>query len=73
MAVKSSFEKKMDRLTELSDILDRGDATLDELLKSFEEGIKLYRECNKILDQTEAKIQTILVSEEVDHEESSKS
>ena len=73
MAVKSSFEKKMDRLTELSDILDRGDATLDELLKSFEEGIKLYRECNKILDQTEAKIQTILVSDEVDHEESSKS
>ncbi len=73
MAVKSSFEKKMDRLTELSDILDRGDATLDELLKSFEEGIKLYRECYKILDQTEAKIQTILVSDEVDHEESSKS
>ncbi len=73
MAVKSSFEKKMDRLTELSDVLDRGDATLDELLKSFEEGIKLYRECHKILDQTEAKIQTILVSDEVDHEESSKS
>lgn len=68
MAVKSSFEKKMERLVELTNQLDRGDASLDELLKSFEEGIKLYRECNTILDQTEAKIQTILVSDEVDHE-----
>jgi len=44
MAVKSNFEKKMDRLGELSVILERGEAPLEELLKVFEEGIKLYRE-----------------------------
>lgn len=64
MATKSNFEKKMDRLGELSVILERGEAPLEELLKVFEEGIKLYRECNTILETTESKIQTILLSEE---------
>lgn len=64
MATKSNFEKKMERLGELSIVLERGDAPLEELLKVFEEGIKLYRECNTILETTESKIQTILSSEE---------
>lgn len=64
MATKSIFEKKMERLGELSIVLERGDAPLEELLKVFEEGIKLYRECNTILETTESKIQTILSSEE---------
>lgn len=64
MATKSNFEKKMERLGELSIVLERGDAPLEELLKVFEEGIKLYRECNTILETTESKIQTILTSEE---------
>lgn len=63
MAVKSTFEKKLSRLNELSVILERGDAPLEELLKTFEEGIKLYRECNTILEDTESKIQTILVEQ----------
>ena len=64
MATKSNFEKKMERLGELSIVLERGDAPLEELLKVFEEGIKLYRECNTILETTDSKIQTILTSEE---------
>lgn len=63
MAVKSTFEKKLSRLNELSVILERGDAPLEDLLKAFEEGIKLYRECNTILEDTESKIQTILVEQ----------
>lgn len=68
MATKSSFEKKMTRLNELSVALERGEAPLEELLKIFEEGIKLYRECNAILEETESKIQTILLSEEAGDE-----
>jgi len=68
MAAKSTFEKKLERLTELSVILERGDAPLEELLKVFEEGIKLYRECHSILEKTESKIQTILTSEEETHD-----
>lgn len=68
MAGKSTYEKKLERLSELSTILERGDAPLEELLKVFEEGIKLYRECNSILENTEAKIQTILTNEEAEHE-----
>ena len=68
MAGKSAYEKKIERLAELSTILERGEAPLEELLKVFEEGIKLYRECNLILESTEAKIQTILVDEEGSNE-----
>ncbi|HAS72659.1 MAG TPA: exodeoxyribonuclease VII small subunit [Clostridiales bacterium UBA8960] len=64
MATKSNFEKKMQRLGELSVALERGDAPLEEMLKLFEEGIKLYRECNTLLEATESKIQTILTAEE---------
>lgn len=64
MATKSSFEKKMLRLNELSVALERGDAPLEEMLKLFEEGIKLYRECNTLLEETESKITTIIVGEE---------
>ena len=63
MAAKSTYEKKMERLDELTRTLERGEAPLEELLKVYEEGIKLYRECHKILDQTESKIETILHSE----------
>ncbi|GAB6108866.1 exodeoxyribonuclease VII small subunit [Fusibacter bizertensis] len=68
MAGKSTYEKKIERLSELSTILERGEAPLEELLKVFEEGIKLYRECNTILDNTESKIQTILIKEEANDE-----
>ncbi|MDH8677079.1 exodeoxyribonuclease VII small subunit [Fusibacter bizertensis] len=67
MASKSTYEKKLERLSELSTILERGEAPLEELLKVFEEGIKLYRECNTILESTEAKIQTILTNEEAEN------
>ncbi len=68
MAAKSTFESKMNRLNDLSTALEKGDAPLEELLKIFEEGIKLYRECNAILDATESKIQTILLSGEASDE-----
>lgn len=60
MAKQSTYEKNIERLNEISTLLERGDVPLDDLLKAFEEGIKLYRVCHAILESTESKIQTIL-------------
>ena len=64
MAVKkSSFEEKLNRLQEIANALEKGDLSLEEMLKAFEEGIKVYRECNTILESTEAKIQILMTEE----------
>ncbi len=57
---KGSFEQKILRLNEISNSLENGDDNLEEMLKYFEEGIKVYRECFEILKETETKIKMIL-------------
>lgn len=55
-----SFEDAMKRLEEIVSLLDEGDLTLNETLSLYEEGIRLYKRCNEILEKTEQKI-TILI------------
>lgn len=62
-AKKSSFEEKLNRLQEIANALEKGELTLEEMLKAFEEGIKVYRECNTILETTESKIQLLMTEE----------
>lgn len=62
-AKKSSFEEKLNRLQEIANALEKGELSLEEMLKTFEEGIKVYRECNTILESTEAKIQMLMTEE----------
>lgn len=62
-AKKSSFEEKLNRLQEIANALEKGELSLEEMLKTFEEGIKVYRECNTILESTEAKIQMLMAEE----------
>ncbi len=40
------FEEAMVRLEEIVRLLEQGEATLDEALALFEEGVKLARFCN---------------------------
>lgn len=57
---KDSFEQKITRLNEISNSLEHGDDNLEDMLKYFEEGIKVYRECFEILKETETRIKMIL-------------
>ena len=64
MAVKKqSFEQAMGRLEEIVRLLERGDCDLDESLKLFEEGAKLARVCNEMLDKAEQKVNILLNAE----------
>lgn len=57
-----SFEDIMKKLEIIANELESGELNLDESLKEFEEGIKLSKECNDILEKAEKKI-SILVSD----------
>jgi exodeoxyribonuclease VII small subunit len=54
------FEKKLARLEEIVAKMEVGDLSLEESLKSFEEGVKLSRECNSQLSQAEQKVKVLL-------------
>lgn len=51
-----NFEEKLNRIEEIVDILDKGKESLDELIKIYDEGMKLSSECREYLDTAEQKI-----------------
>jgi exodeoxyribonuclease VII small subunit len=56
------FEDALARLETIVAELEKGDLPLDDSLKIFEEGIKLSKNCLKMLDDAEKKIE-IMVQE----------
>ena len=54
------FEKKLGRLEEIVQKMERGDLALEESLKLFEEGVKLSRECQTRLTQAEVQVKKLM-------------
>lgn len=50
------FEQAMQRLEEIVNLLERGDAPLDQALSLFEEGAALVKTCNGLLDSAELQV-----------------
>ena len=62
MATKSlSFEASIERLEEIVRLLESGEASLDDSIKLYQEGVDLVRKCNKKLDDTEMKIKILTI------------
>ncbi len=60
MAKKTmSFEASMERLEEVLRLLETGNASLDDSLALYEEGISLVRACTEKLDKAEQKIKIL--------------
>lgn len=55
-----NFEKKLSRLEEIVQKMEKGDLALDESLKMFEEGVKLSRECHSELTKAEAQVKKLV-------------
>lgn len=51
-----TFESQMARLEEIVRLLERGEAPLNESMKLFEEGTKLFASLGKLLDKAEQKV-----------------
>ena len=50
------YEANMQRLEEIVRQLEKGDAPLEDALKLFEDGTKLAKSCDKLLNQAEKKV-----------------
>ena len=53
---KMSFEDSMLRLEEIVRLLEKGDAPLEDSIKLFEEGTKLAKRCDDLLNEAEKKV-----------------
>ena len=53
------FEDALTRLDEILRRLESGEGSLDALLKDYEEGIALLRECNARLEQAEQRVRML--------------
>jgi exodeoxyribonuclease VII small subunit len=54
------FEKKLNRLEEIVQKMEKGELSLDESLKLFEEGVKLSRDCHGQLTTAEAQVKKLI-------------
>jgi len=54
------FEKAMERLEEIVQGLEKGDLSLEDSLKIFEEGIRLSQVCMAKLDEAEKKVEILM-------------
>ena len=60
------FEEALARLETIVSELERGDLTLDDSMRIFEEGMKLSKTCLKMLEDAERKVE-ILVRDKDGH------
>ena len=58
--MESTFEEKMNELEKIVTELEKGELNLDESVYKFEEGIKISKQCNEILEKAEKKISILL-------------
>lgn len=61
-----NFEDSLKKLEEIANQLEKNDSDLDKSVKLFEEGTKLSKKCNEILEAAEKRI-TILINDGKDN------
>jgi len=57
---KQDFEQSLARLEEVVRKLESANLPLDQAMKLFEEGMQLSRDCQKQLEQAEARVEILL-------------
>jgi exodeoxyribonuclease VII small subunit len=58
------FEEAFQRLETIVASLEKGESTLDEAMKAFEEGMKLVDICTNKLNEAESRLQKLVKSED---------
>lgn len=64
---KEKFEDALEKLETIVKEMEAGEMPLDSALKSFEEGIRLIRFCSAKLDETQRRVEQLLVKEDSSH------
>ncbi len=66
---KLKFEDAMKRLEGIVQDLEKGDLSLEDSLKSFEEGMKLIKYSSKKLEEVEKKVHMLVQASDGEHEQ----
>ena len=66
---KNNFEDLLKRLQEISDLLENEEVGLDKSVKLYEEGLKLSKQCTKMLKDAELKIAELKKNSSIDSED----
>lgn len=66
--MKKNFEEQIEELESIIKELEAGKLNLDESVEKFESGMKISKECSKMLEDAERKI-TILLNKDGNIEE----
>lgn len=56
---ENSFESSLQRLQDISDLLEKGEIGLEDSIKLYEEGINLAKNCYSTLKEAELKVTEI--------------
>ncbi len=54
------IDQDIKKLDELAKKMEAGELSLEEALKTFQEGIELIRRCSKTLEEAELKVKEIM-------------
>jgi len=54
------FEEALEKLEKLVEELENEDFGLDETIKKFEEGVRLFKFCKRKLEEAELKIEKLM-------------
>jgi exodeoxyribonuclease VII small subunit len=65
-----NFEERLERLESLGEHIRRNDVTLEDALKTFEEGIRLARTLESDLEKIENRIEILMNSDDAASDES---
>lgn len=57
--MSEKFSDKLSRLEVISNILEKGECSLEEAVELYQEGVKLAKECNKQLNDAKQKVTTL--------------
>lgn len=60
MPKTKSFEKSVQELDSIVEQMESGDLSLEQSLELFEKGVKLTRECQKILADAELRLEHLM-------------
>lgn len=69
MKEEKKFEEVMQDLENIASELEKGELDLDQSVAKFEEGMKLAKQCNSILENAEKRITILLQDEDTLKEE----
>ncbi len=59
MTDKFQFEKALEDLEKIVEVMEGGELTLDQALKKYEDGVQLVRACQSKLTDAERKIEVL--------------